>query len=156
MRVRVDCRSVSRAVDAARHRHERLGVTPHAVLADVQTLHLLPCRDAQTDCLLDDPEKPVAENEDGDEGGPHRDGLRTELVKAARVEKSALADAVELRQRGSCEETAAERDPDAGHAVCRQCAHRVIELPVYGAYSDHDDHPRNQADDDPGPRLDVA
>src|ERR1700682_411248 len=98
--MRVDRRSVRRPVDPARHRHERLWVTPHAVFADVQAFHLLARGDAQADSLLDDPEERVAEHENGDEGSANGDRLRAELAEAAGVEEAALTDAIELRQSG--------------------------------------------------------
>src|SRR5437588_12076417 len=91
----IDCGRVRWSVDAARHWHERLGVTPHAVLTDVETLHLLAGRNPQADGLLDDPEQSVAEDEDGDERSADGDRLRSQLVKAARVKQAPLTDAVE-------------------------------------------------------------
>src|SRR6266576_4944849 len=102
-------RRVRLTVDAAWHRHERLRVTPHTVLADVQSLELFAGGHAQPDCLLDDPEEAVAEGEDSRERDHDRDRLRAKLVEAPRVEEAALAHAVELRQRRDGEQAAAER-----------------------------------------------
>src|ERR1700738_4786905 len=87
----IDCGGVRLPVHASWNRHEGLRVAPHSVLADVQTFHLLACRDTQADRLLDDPEDPVAEHEHRRERGAERDRLRPELVEAARVEEAALA-----------------------------------------------------------------
>src|ERR1700732_1167209 len=92
-------RSIRRAVDPSGHRHERFGIAPHAVLADVQAFQLFARRHAEADGLFDDPEQAVAEDEYRDERSRHGDGLRTELVKAAGVKQTALTDAVELGQR---------------------------------------------------------
>src|SRR5437762_14297773 len=126
------------------------------MLADIQAFRLLASRNAQADGLLDDPEQPVAQDEHRDEGSADGDRLRAQLVKAARVEKSALADAVELSQRGGREESAAEGAPNPGQSVRRKGAHWVVEHPVEGEHSNHYDHPCHRADDDAGPRLDVA
>src|SRR5947208_16937631 len=99
--MRVDGGRIRLAVDTARHGHERFGVSPHAVLADVEALHLLTHADAQANGLLDDPEKPVAEHEHSYERRDDGNNLDAKLVEAPGVEKAALADAVELRQRGS-------------------------------------------------------
>src|SRR6267143_792681 len=121
--VRVDRRCISRPVDATWNRHERLRVSPHAVLADVETFHLLARRHAEADRLLDDPEERIAEDEDGREGNPDRDRLCSQLAEAAGIEETALAYAVELGQRRHSEQAAAERAPDAGQAVRWQRAH---------------------------------
>src|SRR5450759_2005280 len=89
-------RRVSGTVDAAGYRHERFGVAPHAVLADVEPVHLFASRDAQADGLLDDPEERVAEDEHRHERSRNGNRLRAELVEAAGVEEAALTDAVEL------------------------------------------------------------
>src|ERR1700682_5805163 len=154
--MRIDGGRVRRAIDPARHGHERLWVTPHAVLADVQTFHLLAGGDAQADGFLDDPEEPVAEHKHSHEGSRDRDRLGSELVKAAGVEEATLADAVELGQRRGREQTAAERAPDSCESVRRQSAHRVVEKPVEGEYAHHDDYSGDRTDDNPGPRLDIA
>src|ERR1700681_4970686 len=85
---------VSGAVDPARDRHERFRVAPHAVLADVEPVHLFTRRNAQADGLLDDPEQRVAEDKDRHERGGDSNRLSTKLVKAAGVEEAALTDAV--------------------------------------------------------------
>src|SRR6266478_8724750 len=106
--VRVDRRCISRPIDTTWNRHERFRVSPHAVLADVETFHLLARRDAEADRLLDDPEEREAEHEHGREGNRHRDCLCSELAEATRVEETALAYAVELGQRRHSEQAAAE------------------------------------------------
>src|SRR5229473_3732018 len=108
---------ISRPVHAAWDGHERLRVSPHAVLADVEPFHLLSRRNAQADGLLDDPEESIAEHEYCCERCHHRDRLRPELVEIARVEQAALTDTVELRQCRHSEQAAAERAPDPGHTV---------------------------------------
>src|SRR5438270_11548095 len=118
--MRVDRRRVGLAVNAARDRHERLRVTPHAVLADVEPLDLVAGADAQADGLVDDPEQAVAEREHGDERRGDGRRLRAQLVQAPGVEEAALPDAVELGQRRDREEAAAESAPDARYTVGRQ------------------------------------
>ena len=95
--MRVDGGEPGWPVDAAGHRHERFRVSPHAVLADVEALHLFRRRDPQADRLLDGPEESVAEDEHRGEAGRDRDRLRAQLMEAAGVEQATLADAVELR-----------------------------------------------------------
>src|SRR5437867_3718475 len=98
----------SSAMVMAGHRHERLGVAPHPVLADVKTLHLVGGAGAQTDSLLDGPEQPVAQGEDSRERNRDGDRLGAELVEAPGVEQPALADSVELGQRGDGEQARSE------------------------------------------------
>src|SRR6266478_2143194 len=112
--VRVDRRCISRPIDTTWNRHERFRVSPHAVLADVETFHLLARRDAEADRLLDDPEERVAEHEHGREGDRDRDRLRSKLAEAPCIEETALTYAVELGERRHCEQAAAERSPYAG------------------------------------------
>src|SRR6266567_2232391 len=154
--VRVDRRCIGRPVNAPWHRHERFGVAPHAVFADVQAFHLLARRDAEADGLLDDPEEPVAEDEHGQERCRHGDRLGTKLVQAAGVEEATLADAVELGERRDGEQAAAESAPDAGQAVGRQRPDWVVEDLVEGEHAYHHDHAGDRADHDRGPRLDVT
>src|ERR1043165_2000639 len=154
--VRVHSRRVRLPVDPARHRHETLRITPHAVLADVEPFQLLAGRDAKSDGLLDDPEQAIAQDEDARESDHDRDRLRAELVEASRVEQATLANAVDPGEGGHREQATAERAPDARQAVSRKRTDRVIEPAVDDEHTDDHDHPRDGADDDRGPRLDIA
>src|SRR5260370_8512384 len=142
--VGVDRGRISRRVDAAWDWYKGLGVSPHAVRADVERFHLLPRRYAEADSLLDDPEEPIAEHEHRCERCDHRDRLRPELVEIARVEQAALPDAVELRQPRYGEKAAAERAPDPGQSVSAQRPHPPVEdlpKPDHPRYHYHAAHP---------------
>src|ERR1700680_4354917 len=138
------------------HRHELLGVAPHAVLADVEPVDLVALADAQADGLLDDPEEPKAEREHGDKGSAHRGSLGAELLEAARVDKATLADPVERGELGIGEQTARERTPDAGETVSAECTDRVVDPLVDGDDAEDHDDARDGADDDRRPRLHIA
>src|SRR5438067_6640107 len=121
---------------AARNRDVELGVAPHAVLVDVESLRFDARLDADPPDLVKDEEAPerAAEGEctDGDEA----ERLDAELVEASAVDE-ALASRREMRrEHRHRKQTAGERAPHAGHPVHGDGADRTVDPDPFD-----EDHP---------------
>src|SRR5215208_1001523 len=132
-----------------------LGVAPHAVLADVEAGRLGLLLDADPPEALHRPEarERRAEGEGADRGEPEQ--LHPDLVQRAGVDETALAGVERRSQRWDCEEPGRDRAPDAGDAVDRDRADRIVDPdPLDRKHADDRNHARDEADHNRGPGRD--
>src|SRR5690242_1341951 len=142
-----------RARRVLRLRDELLRVPVHPVLGDVEAGVLFLRRHPQPDRLLDREEDPVGGDEDAGEGDRHSQRLGAELVEGAAVPEARIADFVQFRQARGGEDPARERAPDAGEAVGRESADRVVDDLLNREDAEDDDDAGHRADDRGGPVL---
>ena len=141
---------------AAGHRDVELGVAPHAVLRHVEPAASTSgsVRIPNVTFISQRIDERGAERERADGDQPER--LDAELVEPAAVEQAALSRSRASRPAlGTVRNPSDERAPDAGHAVRRERADRVVDPdPLHEQRAEHDDHARDEADQDRRPRRD--
>ena len=109
----------------------------------------------QSLCITKSAPNEVAERERADRDEAER--LDAELVERARVDEAAGAGREVLREQRHGEEAGRERAPDAGHAVHRDRADRVVDPdPLDEDDAEDGDEAGADADHDRRPRRDEA